>query len=410
MRCTVLLVLLLAGVASAALAQSAENEGFQALDQKDYPTAIRIFAKIAADDPKNFTAWFNLALAESALGKDADSIEHYRRALEAKPDLYEARLNLGMIYFRNAKPADAAVQLAEACRLKDDQFRPRLYLAESQFAAAEYKEASASFELAVKLDPKSARSELGWGQSLLRLNAFDDAAAHYRRAAELDPALKSRQMELASAYAAAHRPIDAIAILKELPIEADTNQKLAELYLAAGQPDKAAVEYEAVYYASPTRANALALATAYIQSQQSKKALPLLEKALEQDPNDYDVQMAAGRIYMQARDYPKASARFFAAAKIKPDLDTPWSELAAAATLAETYPQALYALDQVRRLHAEKAGHFYFRAIILDKLKQMKPALENYRRFLELSQGEHPDEEFKARQRVRILEHELTGR
>jgi hypothetical protein len=40
----------------------------------------------------------------------------------------------------------------------------------------------------------------------------------------------------------------------------------------------------------------------------------------------------------------------------------------------------------------------------------MKPALENYRRFLELSQGEHPDEEFKARQRVRILEHELTGR
>src|SRR5580704_7263944 len=132
MRCTVGLVLLLAA-ASAALAQSAENEGFQALDQKDYPTAIRIFGKIAADDPKNFAAWFNLALAESALGKDADSIEHYQRALEVKPDLYEARLNLGMIYFRNAKPADAAVQLAEACRLKDDQFRPRLYLAESQF-------------------------------------------------------------------------------------------------------------------------------------------------------------------------------------------------------------------------------------------------------------------------------------
>ena len=107
------------------------------------------------------------------------------------------------------------------------------------------------------------------------------------------------------------------------------------------------------------------------------------------------------------RRLPPAS---FAAAKIKPDLDTPWSELAAAATLAEAYPQALYALDQVRRLHAEKAGHFYFRAIILDKLKQKKPALENYRRFLELSQGEHPDEEFKARQRARILEHELTGR
>jgi tetratricopeptide (TPR) repeat protein len=404
------LVLLFAAAVSAAAGQSVENEGLQALDQKDYPAAVRIFAKLAADDPKNFWAWFNLALAESAVGKDADSIEHYQRALEAKPDLYEARLNLGMLYFRDAKPAEAAVQLAEACRLKDDQFRPRLYLAESQLAAGQYKQAAASFEVAVKLDPKSARSELGWGQCLLRMNALDEAAAHYRRAADLDPALHSRQLELASAYAAAHRPIDAIAILKELPVEADTNQKLAELYMEAGQPERAAVEYEAVYYASPTRAHALALATAYIQSQQSKKALPLLDKALDEDPNDYDVQMAAGRISLQAHDYPKAAARFSAAAKIKPDLDTPWSELAAAATLAEQYPQALYALDQIHRLHAEKAGHFYFRAIILDKLKQVKPALENYRRFLELSKGEHPDEEFKARQRARILEHELTGR
>jgi tetratricopeptide (TPR) repeat protein len=410
MRRTFGLLLLFAAAAGAAIGQSAENEGFQALDQKNYPAAIRIFTKIAADDPKNFSAWFNLALAESALGKDADSIEHYLRALEVKPDLYEARLNLGMVYFRDGKPAEAAVQLAEACRLKDDQFRPRLYLAESQFAAGQYKEAVASFEAAAKLDAKSARSELGWGQSLLRMNSLDEAAAHYRRAAELDPALESRRMELASAYAGAHRPLDAIAILKELPIEADTNLKLAELYMAAGKPDKAAVEYEAAYATSPTRANALSLATAYIQSQQSNKALPMLEKALEQDPNDYDVLMAAGRISMQAREYPKAAARFSAAAKIKPDLDTPWSELAAAATLAEEYPQALDALDQIHRLNAEKAGHFYFRAIILDKLKQRKPALENYRRFLELSKGEHPDEEFKARQRARILEHELAGR
>ena len=95
MRCTVGLVLLFAAAASAALAQSAENEGFQALDQKNYPAAIRIFGKIAADDPKNFAAWFNLALAcESALGKDADSIEHYQRALEVKPEHCTKRAHL----------------------------------------------------------------------------------------------------------------------------------------------------------------------------------------------------------------------------------------------------------------------------------------------------------------------------
>ena len=72
------------------------------------------------------------------------------------------------------------------------------------------------------------------------------------------------------------------------------------------------------------------------------------------------------------------------------------------------YPQAIAALDQIHRLNAEKPGHYYLRAIVLDKLRQNKAALENYKRFLELSQGKSPDEEFKARQRVRILEHEVN--
>ena len=50
------------------------------------------------------------------------------------------------------------------------------------------------------------------------------------------------------------------------------------------------------------------------------------------------------------------------------------------------------------------------RAIVLDKIKQYKPALESYQRFLEISQGQSPDEEFKARQRVRIIQKELSKR
>ncbi len=41
---------------------------------------------------------------------------------------------------------------------------------------------------------------------------------------------------------------------------------------------------------------------------------------------------------------------------------------------------------------------------MLDAMNQPKAALESYRKFLAASNGAHPDEEFKARQRVRILE------
>jgi hypothetical protein len=78
--------------------------------------------------------------------------------------------------------------------------------------------------------------------------------------------------------------------------------------------------------------------------------------------------------------------------------------------LTEDYAQALAALDKVRALGAEKPAHHYFRAIVLDKHRQYKPALESYQRFLATSEGKYPDEEFKARQRVRIIEKELNKR
>ena len=45
---------------------------------------------------------------------------------------------------------------------------------------------------------------------------------------------------------------------------------------------------------------------------------------------------------------------------------------------------------------------------VATKMRQVKPALANYRHFLEMSQGKNPDQEFLARQRSRILEKEAN--
>jgi hypothetical protein len=50
------------------------------------------------------------------------------------------------------------------------------------------------------------------------------------------------------------------------------------------------------------------------------------------------------------------------------------------------------------------------RAIILDKLHQLKPALDAYKQFLSMSHDQSPDQEFQARQRVRIIQRELEKR
>ena len=64
----------------------------------------------------------------------------------------------------------------------------------------------------------------------------------------------------------------------------------------------------------------------------------------------------------------------------------------------------------IRDRGENSAGNWFLRAIILDKLHQIKPAKDAYEHFLALSQGKNPDQEFQARQRARILQREIDKR
>jgi hypothetical protein len=93
---------------------------------------------------------------------------------------------------------------------------------------------------------------------------------------------------------------------------------------------------------------------------------------------------------------------------LKPDSVEAWNEAAASFVLAGLYPQGIAALDMIRKLNAETAGDLYFRAVALDHLHEVKPALASYQQFLQASGGKYPDQEFIARQRSRILEKEAS--
>jgi hypothetical protein len=78
--------------------------------------------------------------------------------------------------------------------------------------------------------------------------------------------------------------------------------------------------------------------------------------------------------------------------------------------MLEAYPQALAALDHVRALKAEIPGDYFFRAMILDRMHERKDAIVEYQNFLSVSKGELPNQEFQARQRIRILQLDLGKR
>ncbi len=399
---------LLGAALLAPAATDPQAAGLAALDHKDYQQAKQIFSQLAAADPKDYSAFFNLALAETSLKEDEQASVHFRKVLELKPGLYEAELNLGIVELRRKQPADAVPLLRDAVKQRPNQARPQRYLGDALLASGDFPGAADVYRAALAIDPKTAVAELGLGQSLMRQSKLDEALTHYRQAATLDPALQSYLLEIAAAFSADHQTDKALALLKEFPNDPSAREEAGRLYLAAKQPAEAITEFRAAVELSPTAANRLALVTAYLTNGQNDAAKPLLEQALASNPNDFDLRMALGRIQRDKRDYIGAANQFLAAAKLKPDSVIAWNEAVSVLVLAERYPEALAALDKVHNLNADTAGDLYYRAMVLDKLHQVKPALANYQRFLEMSQGKHPDQEFVARQRSRILEKEAS--
>jgi tetratricopeptide (TPR) repeat protein len=128
------------------------------------------------------------------------------------------------------------------------------------------------------------------------------------------------------------------------------------------------------------------------------------------DPSNFELHMAYGRALRDQKKYVPAANQFVAAVKLKPGDLPAWNDLAVGLYLAGDYPQALGAFDKARQLGDETAGNCFLRAIILDKLKQLKPALAAYQQFLSLSQGKNPDQEWQAQQRAKLLQRELDKR
>lgn len=382
-------------------------EGLKALDANQPAAAETLLRQAVHAESKDFAAHFNLALALSLQKKDDEAIQELRHTLELRPGLYQADVNLATLLLRNRRPAEALPSLKEAVALMPREGRANFLYAQALYQTGDASEAELFFRTAAELDPKSADAESGLAHSLLKESKLAESAEHFRAAAALDPQYKDDLLELAGAYEASKMVPEAVAIYKQFPDNAAAQERLGQLSAADRNLATAIPGLEAAVKQSPSVSNRLALADAYKMNRQIDKAVEQLQLAVASEPANYDVRMSLGRELRDRRQFTVAAQQFAAAAQLRPDSVKAWNELAAVLVVNEDYAGGLAALERVRALGKEVPGDFFYRAISLEKLKQPKPAMEAYRQFLAADGGKMPDQEFQARQRIRIIEREL---
>ncbi|HEX3743981.1 MAG TPA: tetratricopeptide repeat protein [Bryobacteraceae bacterium] len=392
-----------------------DAEGVKALDAGNYQAAADSFTKAIAADPKDYYAHFNLALAYTFLKKDDEGIAEYRKTLELKPGQYEAELNGGMLLLRQKNPADALPLLEDAARQKPAEFAPVFYLAEAELQSGQADQAVEHYRQAAAIDPKSATAELGWGRALALAGKLDEAAPHFRTAIARDPRFHDALLSLADLYEERKQIPEALAIYREFPDNAAVQEHAGNLLLESKKYGEAVSQLEKAYAEAPTEANRKALAAAYLQAQQVAKALPLLEKAVADEPANYDLRLGYAHALRDSKQYPAAAVQFHEAAKLKPTEIKTWNELGSMLYLSGDRENAMAALAQARQLGDNSPGNWFLTAIMLDAAHGSKAAIARqaiaaYQSFLAVSNGKSPNQEFQARQRSKLLQRELDRR
>jgi tetratricopeptide (TPR) repeat protein len=88
-----------------------------AVNNHNYADAVSLLMKVVGRDPKNADAWNGLGFASRKLGKYADALGYYEKALAINPEHLGANEYLGELYLETGDLPKAQERLAKLDKL-----------------------------------------------------------------------------------------------------------------------------------------------------------------------------------------------------------------------------------------------------------------------------------------------------
>jgi tetratricopeptide (TPR) repeat protein len=384
-----------------------------AIEKRDYASAEPLLKKVVDADPGNFQAWFDLGFVSNALGNTPDSIAAYRKSVAAKPDVFESNLNLGLMLAKTGQP-DAEQFLRAATTLKPtanvDEAHARAWSSLARVLENNKPdEAIEAYKQAAALEPKDLEPHLLAGLLLEKQNRFADAEQEYKLALAIDPDSSDALIGMANIYMRGQRLADAEPILRKIiamhPDDVAARMQLGRVLVMLGKNDDAIVELQAALKLDPGNSSVRRdLLDSYVQDKKYAEAEAQYRSLLAANPNDAELHHGLGVVFLRQRKFAEAEQELLAAVKLKPDFGAAYGDLAAAADENKNYELAIKAADARAKFLPEIAVSYFLRASAYDHLRDYKMAALNYHKFLEVANGEYPDQEWQARHRLIAIE------
>jgi tetratricopeptide (TPR) repeat protein len=380
------------------------------LQKQQYQQAEEKLQALIATQSDNPQAWFDLGFAQSHLGKSADAIAAYKKAVALDPKWFEAQQNLGLALAKSGDLTAAAAALKIAVTLKPTiGGHPALVAAWLSLAQvteeSQPQDSLTAYQKAAELDPTNSEAQLGVARMAERSGNSAAAEQQYLKLAETGNngsieqliGLYLKQKRYADAETWLHKYISAN------PQNAAAQLQLGKLLAAEGKTQEAIATLEPLYKASPDSKLARDLGSLYLETRQYPAAADLLRPLIAQNPNDAQLHLDYGTALMHQLKYPEAQAVLLKAVQLNTNLVEAYSDLAYAAEQNKNYALTIRVLDARAKLQPDTPATLFLRATAYDNLRMYKPAAENYKLFLKVAGGKFPDQEFQARHRLKAI-------
>jgi tetratricopeptide (TPR) repeat protein len=380
------------------------------LQKQQFSQAEDKLLALVSRQTENPQAWFDLAFAQSHLGKNSDAIAAYRKAVALDPKWFEAQQNLGLALVKSGDLAAAAGALRIAVTLKPtvggQQALAGAWMSLAQVTEeSQPQESLAAYQKAAELD--SANSEALLGAARLAERSGNPAAAEQQYLKLAESGNAESVEHLIGLYLKQKRYADAETWLRKYmaanPQSVAAQLQLGKLLAAQGKFQEAIAALEPVYKASPDPKLGRALAGLYLETKQYPAAAALLQGLVEHEPGDAQLHLDYGSALMHQLKYPEAQAELLKAVQLKPNVAEAYFDLGYAAQQNKNYELVIRALDARAKLQPETPATYFLRATAYDSLRMYKPAAENYKLFLAAAGGKFPDQEFQARHRLKAI-------
>jgi Flp pilus assembly protein TadD len=246
------------------------------------------------------------------------------------------------------------------------------------------------------------------GRIYLKTNRPVDAEGKFRAALGLEAKSPEALQGLSVSLDAEKKPgaVDAYRdYLTVQPQDSGARTRLVHLLVEQGQYDAALAELDKNSDGQPPTLEALRLkADIEIEQKKLEAAIATLKQAIALAPKDAQLHGGLGRTYLQTRDFVNAEMELKEALQLDRNNLSYWKDLSTTYYLADNCQATLATLDVIAKAETPRAGPWFIRALCYDKLGQVIPALDAYRKFLELDGNKNSDQAWQANQRIHVLE------